>query len=123
MNKDQCYDIIETIAGAYPMFDISSRIGQKRINVWIQHLSKMPYERVMKKLEMHISDYRFPPVIADIAVEMPKENTFLIQLKQWEEQVREERERGMIKPVDEYLPKNTKDEYKYLFEGEADGIN
>lgn len=79
MRPDQAMDILEHISAAYARFEIT----EKRAKVWLEHLSAMPYEKVLARLKYHISEKPFPPTISEIsAYESPK-NEFLKQHEQW----------------------------------------
>jgi hypothetical protein len=89
VDDKQVLDILETIVAAYPNFELSD----KRFYVWQKHLSDMPYEKVMARLETHIEEKTMPPNIAEVAVKPPPKNEFAEKAKRWEEEVRAERAR------------------------------
>lgn len=115
MTEEQGFEILERIAAVYTQFDLN----EKRIEVWLEQLLKMPYERVLKNLNHHISTNRFPPSIADIAAEAQQENLFLEQKKNWESQVLAQRKSGDFKTFIDFLPEALKEKYAHLIqEGE-----
>jgi hypothetical protein len=91
MTEDQAIDILERIGSVYPNFDLY----EKRILVWRDQLKDMPYERVLFRLNKHISREKFPPTVADIADYGPPKNEFLEKVKEWEKDSRyAEKRRG-----------------------------
>lgn len=88
MNQTQAYDVIERIAAAYTQFDLKGKIGEKRIEIWLEALSVMPYEQVISNLKHHIATSKFPPTIAEIAATDHVESDFLDLHKQWERESR-----------------------------------
>ncbi|MEC1551557.1 replicative helicase loader/inhibitor [Bacillus haynesii] len=84
MEVNQAMEILQRIAAAYTKFDLTGDVGKKRIELWIDHLSKLPYEPVLAKVDEHILNNRFPPSIAEIKVRQPEKNEFLAKQKEWE---------------------------------------
>ncbi|MGD6976105.1 replicative helicase loader/inhibitor [Bacillus altitudinis] len=95
MTKDQAMAILTRIAAAYPRFELSTdAIGKERIRLWLEHLTALPYEPVLKKIDQHISEKRFPPVIAEIQVHQQEKNEFLEKQKEWEKNAKFAKRRG-----------------------------
>ncbi len=120
MTEEQCLEILSHITAAYPQFDLDGPIGEKRIELWVERLMKMPYEPVLHKLKQYIDHHHFPPTIAQIAIEPPVENKFLNQQQVWAAQVKTERESGRMKMFLDYLPEDLRDTYSRLLEGKED---
>lgn len=79
MTPKQAMSILEHISAAYSRFDIT----EKRVEVWLEHLLDMPYEKVMARVKHHIKEKPFPPAIAEISVYETPKNDFLEQHEQW----------------------------------------
>ncbi|EKF34341.1 replicative helicase loader/inhibitor [Bacillus xiamenensis] len=95
MTKDQAMAILTRIAAAYPRFELSTdAIGKERIRLWLEHLTALPYEPVLKKIDQHIAEKRFPPAIAEIQVHQPEKNEFLEQQKEWEKNAKFAKQRS-----------------------------
>ncbi|WP_144527266.1 replicative helicase loader/inhibitor [Bacillus pumilus] len=95
MTKDQAMAILTRIAAAYPRFELSTdAIGKERIRLWIEHLTALPYEPVLKKIDQHIAEKRFPPAIAEIQVHQQEKNEFLEKQKEWEKNAKFAKRRG-----------------------------
>ncbi|KIL23758.1 MULTISPECIES: replicative helicase loader/inhibitor [Bacillus] len=95
MTKDQAMAILTRIAAAYPRFELSTdAIGKERIRLWLEHLTALPYEPVLKKIDQHIAEKRFPPVIAEIQVHQQEKNEFLEKQKEWEKNAKFAKRRG-----------------------------
>ncbi|MED4354982.1 replicative helicase loader/inhibitor [Schinkia azotoformans] len=117
MTEEQCLEILRRITAAYPQFDLDGPVGEKRIELWVERLLKMPYEPVLHKLNQYIDIHHFPPTIAQIAVEPPLDNSFLKQQQVWAAQVKAERESGRMKTFLDYLPEELRGTYSRLLEG------
>ncbi|BBP90988.1 hypothetical protein BsIDN1_46060 [Bacillus safensis] len=86
MNQEQAMSILTRIAAAYPRFELTTdAIGKERIKLWLDHLKDQPYEQVLKKIDQHIAEKRFPPAIAEIKIKQPEQNEFLAKQKAWEQ--------------------------------------
>ncbi|CAL8900219.1 replicative helicase loader/inhibitor [Bacillus pumilus] len=95
MTKDQAMAILTRIAAAYPRFELSTdAIGKERIRLWLEHLTALPYEPVLKKIDQHIAEKRFPPVIAEIQVHQPEPNDFIEKQKEWEKNAKFAKQRS-----------------------------
>ncbi|MBU8728224.1 replicative helicase loader/inhibitor [Bacillus pumilus] len=95
MTKDQAMAILTRIAAAYPRFELSTdAIGKERIRLWLEHLTALPYEPVLKKIDQHIAEKRFPPAIAEIQVHQQEKNEFLEKQKEWEKNAKFAKRRG-----------------------------
>ncbi|MCP1149872.1 MULTISPECIES: replicative helicase loader/inhibitor [Bacillus] len=95
MTKDQAMSILTRIAAAYPRFELSTdAIGKERIRLWIEYLTALPYEPVLKKIDQHIAEKRFPPAIAEIQVHQQEKNEFLEKQKEWEKNAKFAKRRG-----------------------------
>ncbi|MDX5484883.1 replicative helicase loader/inhibitor [Bacillus pumilus] len=95
MTKDQAMAILTRIAAAYPRFELSTdEIGKERIRLWLEHLTALPYEPVLKKIDQHIAEKRFPPVIAEIQVHQQEKNEFLEKQREWEKNAKFAKRRG-----------------------------
>lgn len=110
-------EILSRITAAYPQFDLDGPIGEKRIELWVERLLKMPYEPVLHKLNQYIDAHHFPPTIAGIAVEPPVKNMFLNQQQVWAAQVKAERESGRMETSIDYLPEELRGKYSRLLGG------
>lgn len=91
MNKQESTDIIRRIAAAYPKFDLTGKVGQARIELWMEHLEKLDYSTTLQKLNKHISESKYPPTIAEINVEPKPKNEYLERIKQMKKEVRNAR--------------------------------
>ncbi|MFP3421474.1 replicative helicase loader/inhibitor [Bacillus sp. SIMBA_154] len=95
MTKDQAMAILTRIAAAYPRFELSTdAIGKERIRLWLEHLTALQYEPVLKKIDQHIAEKRFPPVIAEIQVHQPEPNDFIEKQKEWEKNAKFAKQRS-----------------------------
>ncbi|CAM4164870.1 replicative helicase loader/inhibitor [Bacillus subtilis] len=77
--------LLKRLAAAYTRFDLSGDVGKERIELWMDHLLKMPFEAVKAKIDDHIANKPFPPSIAEVNVQHREENSFLEQQKEWEQ--------------------------------------
>lgn len=82
MTPEQAMTILEHISAAYARFEIT----EKRVEVWLEHLMEMPYEKVLARLKAHIKQKPFPPSIAEISVYVTPKNEFLAQYDQWKQE-------------------------------------
>jgi hypothetical protein len=102
MTEVEAMDILETISAAYPHFDLTGSVGEKRISLWLTKLEKMPYTGVKKRLEEHLGKSHFPPSIAEISVSPPSRNQYLEQHRQWvqegQQRIAHEKRQGITKP-------------------------
>ncbi|MCY7570978.1 MULTISPECIES: replicative helicase loader/inhibitor [Bacillus] len=95
MTEEQAMIILTRIAAAYPRFELSTdEIGKERIKLWLEHLTALPYEPVLKKINQHIAEKRFPPAIAEIQVHQQEKNEFLEKQKEWEKNAKFAKRRG-----------------------------
>ncbi|MGJ5835918.1 MULTISPECIES: replicative helicase loader/inhibitor [Bacillus] len=95
MTEEQAMIILTRIAAAYPRFELSTdEIGKERIKIWLEHLTALPYEQVLKKINQHIAEKRFPPVIAEIQVNQPEKNEFLEKQEEWVRNAKFAKRRG-----------------------------
>lgn len=95
MNQEQAMSILTRIAAAYPRFELTTdTIGKERIKLWLDHLKDQPYEQVLKKIDQHIAEKRFPPAIAEIKIKQPEQNEFLAKQKAWEQNAKFAKRRG-----------------------------
>ena len=120
MTEEQSLEVLKRITAAYPQFDLDGPVGEKRIELWVERLLKMPYEPVLHKLNQYIDIHHFPPTIAQITVEPPLDNSFLKQQQGWAAQVKAERESGRMKTFLDYLPEELRGTYSRLLEGKGD---
>lgn len=79
MTYNQAVTILEYISAAYPRFEIT----EKRVEIWVEQLANMPYEKVLARLKQHIKEKPFPPSVAEISVYVSPKNEFLNQHEQW----------------------------------------
>lgn len=84
LEKAEAMKLLLRLSAAYPRFDLSGDVGKERIELWMDHLQKMPFEPAKTKINEHISSKPFPPTIAEISVKQPEKNKFLEQQKEWE---------------------------------------
>lgn len=98
LTREEALDILETIAGVYTKFELN----EKRVDVWLEELERMSYERVATRLKEHIREKQFPPAIAEIAAYDIPENDFLEQQREWRRDAREriqrDRESEYVRP-------------------------
>ncbi len=83
MKRDEVKEVFKVIVNIYPQFEVSA----DKIDTWHKLLKKDNPAVVMRNVERHALDKKFPPTIADIR-EVKKEaysNSFLEKRKQWEE--------------------------------------
>ncbi|WP_102272190.1 replicative helicase loader/inhibitor [Cytobacillus massiliigabonensis] len=103
MNKKEVIQVLATIESVYPQFKISDEM----VLMWLSVSKRMDFKLVMQKLAAYIAKHPFPPVLAEIAVFQEKENHFLQQTKQWEQEGRERIERDQLfarrKPTPDWL--------------------
>jgi len=90
MTEQEVKYILSRIAAAYPRFEITENI----VEVWVEHLSEMPFEPVKRRLKNHIIEHAFPPSIAEIAVKPKPKNEFFEKIKKWEEEARASRRKS-----------------------------
>lgn len=114
MTEEQCLEILSRITAGYPQFDLDGPVGEKRIELWVERLLKMPYEPVLHKLNQYIDAHSFPPTIAQIAVEPSLDNSFLKQQQGWAAQVKAERESGRMITFLDYLPEEMRGTYSRI---------
>lgn len=79
MTPQEAMSILEHISAAYARFEIT----EKRVSVWLEHLEKMPYKKVLARLNHHIAEKAFPPTISEISAFDAPKNEFLNQHEQW----------------------------------------
>lgn len=89
MTPEQAMTILEHISAAYARFEIT----EKRVEVWLEHLMEMPYEKVLARLKHHISEKAFPPTIAEISAYDAPKNEFIDKYAQWQREGAERIER------------------------------
>ncbi|MBD3861330.1 hypothetical protein IEE86_16520 [Bacillus sp. 28A-2] len=95
MTEEQAMSILTRIAAAYPRFELTTdTVGKERIRLWLEHLTALPYEPVLKKIDQHIAEKRFPPAIAEIQVHQPESNDFIEQQKEWEKHAKFAKQRS-----------------------------
>ena len=103
MDKKEVIQMLATIESVYPQFKISD----ETVLMWLRVAKGMDYKLVMQKLTAHIAKHPFPPALAEIAVFQEKENHFLQQIEQWEQEGRERIERDQLfarrKPTPDWL--------------------
>ena len=81
----------------YPNFNSGEDVERKKrfAMIWIKQIQRGDYERTKDKLENYLAESVFPPKLADFLV-LPrpenKVNSEVELVKQWEEEVRKERE-------------------------------
>ncbi|KOP81317.1 hypothetical protein AMS60_01685 [Bacillus sp. FJAT-21945] len=85
MDKKELIQVLATIESVYPQFKISDEM----VFMWLRVMKEMDFTLVMQKLTAHIAKHPFPPVLAEITVFQERENHFLQQTKQWEQEGRE----------------------------------
>lgn len=93
MEKSEAIEIMEILYSFYPNFN---KRGVKSFNkIWIERLMEGDYKKTLKKTEEYTVNSPYPPSLADIIVLPPKEikpNPEVEQVKQWEAEVKAERE-------------------------------
>lgn len=76
LEKAEAMKLLLRLSAAYPRFDLSGDVGKERIELWMDHLQKMPFEPAKTKINEHISSKPFPPTIAEISVKQPEKISF-----------------------------------------------
>ena len=103
MDKKEVIQVLATIESVYPQFKISD----ETVLMWLRVMKEMDCKLVMQKLTAHIARHPFPPVLAEISVFQERENHFLQQTKQWEQEGRErivrDQQLARRKPMPEWL--------------------
>ncbi|WP_313798975.1 replicative helicase loader/inhibitor [Cytobacillus sp.] len=103
MDKKDVIQVLAAIESMYPQFKISDEM----VLMWLRVMKEMDFQLVMQKLTTHIAKHPFPPVLAEIAGFQERENQFLQQTKQWEQEGRERIERDQLyarrKPTPDWL--------------------
>ncbi|EIT85944.1 hypothetical protein A374_08914 [Fictibacillus macauensis ZFHKF-1] len=121
MTEKEALSIIEQVAAAYPRFDLTGSLGEKRIEIWLKQLIKMPYEPVLQRLMHHIAKSGYMPAIADISVFDKAENRHLGKMKQWEQEVAAQKQSGDFKTAEDFLAPDIKAMFARLKEQKANG--
>lgn len=73
MTNNQVISILRKIRTAYSKFEINEEV----IQLWIELLVNMPYEKVLDNLNNHIKTNPYAPNVAQIAAEEKVVNTFI----------------------------------------------
>ncbi|MED0665742.1 replicative helicase loader/inhibitor [Bacillus badius] len=100
MDKQQVFQILQTINAAYARFEVTD----ERLILWSEMLQGMDYSKVNARLKQHIKENRFPPSISEISVYEQPANNHLEKVKQWEREgaARIERDKNRSKPTNPY---------------------
>ncbi|MDN4525351.1 replicative helicase loader/inhibitor [Fictibacillus fluitans] len=104
MEFNEALDIVQRIAAAYARFDLTGKAGEKRIELWTEHLLPMPYKPVLQNLNQHINTRAFPPSISEIAAADKSANDFLEKKREWEAQAAHEKQSGNKKTAKDFMP-------------------
>lgn len=63
MNKTEARHLLDQMTNLYPNMKLSSK---ETIEIWVDCLADVSYERAKKHLLEHVKASKFPPTIADI---------------------------------------------------------
>lgn len=85
MNRKEALEVLKTIAELYPRFELTER----KAAILIPGLLKMDYKKVMKNLEKHVTEYAYPPTLAEIAAYPSEKNEALERIEKYEREARE----------------------------------
>ncbi|WP_419954782.1 hypothetical protein ACN6MT_03220 [Neobacillus niacini] len=82
MNRNQVKDVLRLIKNNYHQFEVTT----DKIDDWTRMLSDQNPAVVMRNVEKHILECRFPPVISDLIERKHEsfESNILQQLREWE---------------------------------------
>lgn len=82
MTKADVVKLFKFIKSIYPTFEVS----QEKINIWSSVMKKMDFDRVMVRVNEHVTENKFPPTIAEIAAYPPEKNDHLDKMREWEQE-------------------------------------
>lgn len=82
MTKAEVFEILKFLKNTYYNFEVT----QERIDTWYTLLKNNRYEVVMKNVERHALEKKYPPTISEIKENKNPayRNDILIKLDEWE---------------------------------------
>ncbi|RKQ30015.1 hypothetical protein [Oceanobacillus halophilus] len=82
MTREEAIQVLKTIENFYPKYKLTN----EKASLLIPFLLPMDYQGVLYKLSQFVAAHAFAPTLAEIAVYPKVPNTYLDNLKKWEEE-------------------------------------
>ncbi|WP_270182945.1 replicative helicase loader/inhibitor [Alkalihalobacillus sp. CinArs1] len=79
MNKKKAFQILNYISSEYPSFEVT----QFKVDLWAKTLKKDNEALVMRNVESHLANLKYPPKLADIRASAPLEVDYLQLVDEW----------------------------------------
>lgn len=79
MNKSKAFQILKYISSEYPSFEVT----QFKIDLWAKALKDDNEAQVMRNVEFHLANFRYPPKLADVRAPAHREIDYVQLVSEW----------------------------------------